>query len=104
MKIKKGDEVIVLLGKDKGKKGKVEQVLPKKNAVVVKDINVFKRHKKKQSEESKGQIVDIVKPLGVSKVALVCPHCKKPTRVGYSIVKSEKKRICKKCKEELDTK
>lgn len=104
MKIKKGDEVIVTLGKDKGKKGKIEKVFPKANSVVVTGVNVYKRHTKKQSQEGKGQIVELTKPLMVSKVALVCPNCKKPTRIGYRFEGKEKKRICKKCQKELGEK
>lgn len=104
MKFRKGDEVIVTLGKDKGKKGKVEKVLPKKGAVIVNGVNVYKRHVKRQSQESKGQIVDISKPLFFSKVSIVCPNCKKPTRVGFVIEGKEKRRICKKCQEIIDKK
>lgn len=104
MKIHKGDEVIVTLGKDKGKKGKVEKILPKSKAVVVNGVNLYKRHVKKQSRETKGQVVEIKKPLAISKVAVICPSCKKPTRIGYKMEGQEKKRMCKKCKKIIDSK
>jgi len=97
MKLKKGDTVKVLLGKDKGRTGKIIKVLAKKGMVVVEGINVYKKHVKKKSEEQPGGIIEITKPLPVCKVALVCPQCGKTTRVGYTFVKGEKMRICKKC-------
>lgn len=99
MKIKKNDTVVVLLGKDRGKKGKVEKVLVKKNAVFVSGVNIYKRHLKSQGEGKPGGIVDIIKPLPVSKVALICPRCSQKTRIGYKITADGKKRICRKCKE-----
>ncbi len=99
MKLKKGDHIIVTIGKDKGKKGNIEKVFPKIAAVLVPGINVFKKHKKKRDEKTPGGIVEIAKPLPVAKVALICPKCGKQTRVGYSIVKDEKARICKKCEQ-----
>lgn len=101
MKLKKGDTVIVTIGKDKGRKGKIESVLSRKNAVVIGGINVVKRHTKKRDEKHPGGIIDVVKPIDVAKVALLCPSCGKPTRVGYVVVKNEKVRICKKCKKKL---
>lgn len=95
MKLKKGDEVIITIGKDKGKRGKIERVLTKNHEVVVAGINVFKRHTKKN--EKGGGIVDIVKPLDIAKVAFVCPKCKKIARIGYIVKSKEKQRICKKC-------
>lgn len=99
MKIKKGDQVLVTMGKDKGKQGKVSQVLTKEQAVVVPGVNVFKRHMKKRDEKTPAGIVDIVKPIPVGRVALICPKCKKPTRIGYQVLNKEKQRICKKCKQ-----
>lgn len=96
LRIKKNDEIIVLSGKDKGKTGKVEKVLAKSNTVIVAGINIYKRHKKDQNRSA---IIDIVKPLAVSKVALVCPKCHKPTRIGIQLLKDGKSRICKKCGE-----
>ena len=105
MKIKKGDLVLVISGKWKGKTGKVLRALPKEMKVAVEGVNLVKKHQRPRREGEKGQIMEIPKPLSVSKVKLICPHCKKATRVGYSI-KGEKKerkkvRICKKCKKEI---
>ncbi len=101
MKIKKGDTIVMMVGRDKGRRGKVERVVMGDKAVVVPGINVYKRHMKKRDEKNPGGIIDQVRPIDVSKVALICPSCGKPTRVGYVIVKDEKIRICKKCKKKV---
>lgn len=100
-KLKKGDEVEVLIGKDKGRRGKIERVFPASGEVLVGGINVYKRHKKAQGMKSPGGIVDIARPLSISKVMLVCPHCNKKTRVGIRISAEKKYRFCRKCKGEL---
>ena len=97
MKLKKGDTIIVTVGKDKGKKGKIERMVPAESKVVVTGINVFKRHMKRKDDKNPGGIIDLVKPIGMGKIALVCPSCNKPTRVGYIVAKNEKVRVCKKC-------
>jgi large subunit ribosomal protein L24 len=97
-KIKKGDSIIVLVGKDRGKTGTVERVLVKENKVVIPGVNLNRRHVKGR-QGIEGGIIDIVKPLDVSNVALVCKKCKKTTKVGILIENGEKKRICRKCKE-----
>ncbi len=101
MKLKKGDTVIVTIGKDKGKKGKIEQVFPKEGMVLVSGVNVYKRHTKKRDEKTPGGIIEHNRPLGVSKVALMCPKCGKVTRVGFIVVKGEKIRICRKCEQKI---
>lgn len=101
MKLKKGDQIIVTAGKDKGKKGKIEQVFPGKGKVLILGINVFKKHLKRRDEKHPGGIVEIAKPLPLSKVALICTKCGQPTRVGYKLTSEEKIRICKKCREEV---
>lgn len=100
MKIKKGDKVKVLLGKDHGKEGTVEYVLAKEKKVFVDGINLYKRHVKKTTQ-SAGGIINIPKPLDLSNVALICPNCKKVTRVGFKVVGGSKMRICRKCKKEV---
>jgi len=97
MKIKKGDEVIITIGKDSGKRGKVEKILPKKNKVVVGGLNIYKKHLKARGQNKQGGIIDIVKPVAVSNISLICPKCNKPTRVGYRIEGNDKIRICRKC-------
>jgi large subunit ribosomal protein L24 len=100
-KLKKGDEVVVVAGKDSGKKGKIEKVFSKTNKVLVSGVNLYKRHLKARSQKQPSEIITITKPLPVSNVILVCPKCKKQTRVGFKLEKNDKKRICKKCKAEL---
>lgn len=101
MKIKKGDKVIVLTGKDKGKTGEVVRSLPKVGKVIVAGVNVAKKHtRNKFSTEKKGEIVDKTMPLDVSNVALIDSK-NKPTRVGYKIVGDKKVRIAKKTGQEI---
>lgn len=100
MKIKKGDKVKVLLGKDRGKEGTVEKVMAKKGKVFVERINLYKRHVKKM-QNIEGGIIEIPKPLDISNVALICPNCKKITRVGFKMEGETKIRICKKCGKEI---
>lgn len=99
MKLKKQDEVIITLGKDKGKSGKIEALLPKSNEVLVTGINQYKRHSKSQGQQKPGGIITITKPLSVAKLAPVCPKCKQRTRLGYIFENGKKERICKKCKQ-----
>jgi len=98
MKLKKGDEVIIIAGKDKGRKGKIEKIFPAERKVLIPGINTVKKHVKPKKEGEKGGIVEVAKPIDISKVALICPKCGKLTRVGYLIVENNKERICKKCK------
>ena len=108
MKLKKGDQVLITAGKDKGRKGKIEKILPKLDRVLVPGINVYKKHLRPQGEKQPGGIVDAVRPLPVSNLALICPKCNLPTRVGYRlapVTKSSpktrrkiKQRICQKCR------
>ncbi len=100
MKVKKGDKVKILLGKDRGKTGKVEYVLAKDNRVFVGGANLYKRHVKKM-QNTEGGIIDIPKSLDISNVGLICPDCQKVTRAGFKIAVNEKLRICKKCKKEI---
>lgn len=98
MKIKKNDTVKILLGKDQRKTGKVLRVFPKKNKVLVEGVNIFKRHIKKTGQHQ-GGIIDISKPVNISNIILICPSCKKESKVGFEIRNGEKNRICRKCKE-----
>jgi large subunit ribosomal protein L24 len=84
MKILKGDKVKVLIGKDKGREGEVLKSFPKKSSVVVKGLNIFKKHIK-PSQGRPGSIIEKERALHISKVILICPECKKTTRVGYKI-------------------
>lgn len=100
-KIKKNDEVVMLSGKDKGKRGKITQVFIKENKVMVGGLNLYKRHLKRKSEKEQSQIVTIEKPLNVAKVMIICPHCNRPTRVGFEVMGERKNRVCKKCKKQI---
>ena len=97
MRIKKGDNVQVLSGNDKGKTGEVLEVMPKANKVVVKGVNVRKKHVKARRQGEESGIISVECSVPVSKVNVVCPKCGKATKVGYSIEKDKKVRICKKC-------
>ena len=99
VKIKKNDKVMITAGKDKGKTGDVGRVLAKENMVIVNGLNVVKKATKPSKKNAAGGIIEISKPINISKVALVCPSCGKPSRVGLTITKSgQKERICKSCK------
>lgn len=99
-KIRKGDKVKVLLGKDNGREGSVEKVFPKEDKVIVAGVNIYKRSVKKMGE-TQGGIIDLLKPVNISNIVLICPNCNKPTRVGFKVEKDTKVRICKKCKKEI---
>ena len=104
MKIRKGDTVKILSGKDRGKTGKVKLVLPKKNKVVVAGVNVMRKHKKPintNDTKSKG-IIDFEAPINASKVMLIDTETNKSTRVGYQIIDNLKVRISKKTGKKLD--
>ena len=100
MKIRKGDTVKVLQGKDKGKKGKVLQVFPKSERLVVEGVNKMVKHLRPKKEREGGQKVEFDGPFAASNVALICPKCSKQSRVGFKIMENKKKvRKCKKCNE-----
>ncbi len=101
MKLKKNDIVTVMKGKDKGKTEKIEKVFTKEGKVLITGVNQFKRHIKGRAGGQKSEITIITKPVSVANVKLVCPKCKKLTRVGYLVQKTGKVRICKKCKKEI---
>ena len=97
MKVKKGDTVQVLSGNDKGKKGEVLEVIPKDSKVVVKGVNVRKKHIKPRKQGDEGGIISVECAINSSKVNVVCPKCGKATRVEYKIENDKKVRVCKKC-------
>ena len=101
MNVKKGDTVIVLSGKDKGKQGKVLSVDPKGGKVIVEKINMVSRHTKPRRQGEEGGIVKREAPLYASKVQVVCPKCGKGTRVAHKIADGKKSRVCKHCGAEL---
>lgn len=103
MKIRKNDTVLIISGKDRGRKGKVLQALPKKGKVLVEGINIRKKSVRPKKSGEKGQIVEMPGPLSISNVKIICPKCGKAVRTGYKINKEKKikNRICKKCGEEI---
>lgn len=101
MKLKKGDLIRVMVGKDKGREGRIEKVDVKLDLVLIPGINQYKKHRKPQGEGKPGEIITLDRPLSASKVALVCPVCKMATRIGFSIVADKKVRICRKCDKEV---
>lgn len=103
LKFKVGDTVKITAGKDRDREGKIEKIFLKKATVLIPEINLYKKHVKGRPGQKAG-IYDIPRPLPFSKIALICPKCKKPTRVGIKKIEKEKTRICKKCGKEIDTK
>ena len=99
MKIKKGDNVVVLKGKDKGKKGKVERVFLNANKALVAGINVVTKHQKPKKSGEKGQIVELPGLIQVSNAKLICSRCGKAVRVGYKLIAGKKSRVCKRCEQ-----
>lgn len=110
MRIKKGDNVKVIAGKDRGKTGKVIQAFPERDRVVVEGVNAMAKHLKVRKQGAKGQKVEFSGPINASNVMLICPKCAKPTRVGMKSLpgdgdaggKSKKVRVCRKCKENIE--
>jgi len=101
MKIKKGDKVKVVTGKDKGREGVVEKVYKKQDKATIPGINIYKKHIKKNEKMPQGGVVELPRPIKISKVQLICPKCGKMTRVGYEVKKGKKNRVCKKCKSNI---
>jgi len=104
MRIKKGDNIIVISGKDRGKQGKIIKVLPNNEKVIVENINLKKKHQRPKTGGKKGEKIEVPRPIYSSTVALICKNCGKPTRIGHKILSDglsaqagKKIRICKKC-------
>ena len=102
-KLIKDDEVLVVTGKDKGKKAKILQVIPAEKKVLVEKVNIVKKHMK-PTQSSPGGIVEMEKPIDASNVMLICKYCKKPVKVSIEVVKDKKYRKCKSCNELIDKK
>jgi large subunit ribosomal protein L24 len=101
MKIKKQDTVLIISGKDKGKKGKVIQTYPSKNKIVVENVNLRKKNVKAKKSGEKGQIVQFPAPISLSNAMIICSKCLKATKIKYDSLKEKKVRICKKCEKEI---
>lgn len=99
LKVKKGDTVQVLSGNDKAKTGEVLEVLPKAEKIIVKGVNVRKKHVKPRKQGEESGIIPVECPIHMSKVNVVCPKCGKATRIGFKVEKDQKVRVCKKCGE-----
>jgi large subunit ribosomal protein L24 len=97
MKLRKGDTVFIIAGKDKGRSGTVTKILTDKNRVLVKDANILKKRTKPTKQGEKGQTVEVSRSMDVSNVMLLCKNCKKPTRIGFRIEGDTKVRVCKQC-------
>jgi len=101
MKLKKGDTIRVTTGKDRGREGQVERVFVTEESVLVPGLNQYKKHRKAQGEGRPGEIVTLSRPLPMAKIAIICPKCKQPSRVGYRIEGDKKIRVCRKCNADL---
>ena len=102
MNVKKGDTIVVLSGKDKGKQGKVLKSDPKGGKVIVEGVNVAMKHRKPRKQGEEGGIVNMETPIYACKVMLVCPKCGKPTRPAFRILDDgSKTRVCRKCGETI---
>ena len=104
LNVKKGDTVLVLAGKDKGKSGKIISAYPQQNRVVVENVNIHTKHKKARNAQEKSGIEKIEAPIDASNVQIICPVCGKATRVAHKIEGDNKQRVCKKCGASLDVK
>jgi large subunit ribosomal protein L24 len=101
MKVKKGDTVLIIAGKDKGRVAKILRSLPKDGMILVDGINLKNKHVKPKKQGETGQVVAVPSPLDASDVKFVCPKCGKAVRLGYKVTKDKKFRICKKCQSEV---
>lgn len=97
MKIKKGDQVKIISGKDRGKTGKVLTVFPDDSRLTVEGLNLYKKRVRPKQTGQKGEMVLVPRPLSVSKAMIVCQSCKNPTRIGYRFEGERKVRYCKRC-------
>ncbi len=101
MKIKKGDQVKMLNGKDRGKSGKVLRVFSKERKAIIEGLNLVKKHSRPRRQGEKGQRISVPRAVEISNLMLICPKCSKPARVGYKVSGENKFRVCKKCKSEI---
>ncbi len=103
MKIRKNDTVIILAGKDRGKRGKVRRALPKKDRVLVEGLNMIKRHSRARRAARQAGIIELEAPIHISNVMLLCNKCGEPTRVGFRFLDDGKKvRVCRSCGEVIE--
>jgi large subunit ribosomal protein L24 len=101
MKLRKGDRVRVLSGKDVGREGEITRVIVEQNRVIIDGVNVAKKHQRATKATMQGGIIDKDMPVNASNVAIVCGSCGQPTRIGYRFEGTEKVRVCRKCQKDL---
>lgn len=102
MKIKKGDNVLVIKGKDRRKTGKVLRVFPSLNKVVIEGINIMIKHTRPKTQDKKGEKIRVPAPMSISNIKLICPNCSSATKVAYELAGDKKVRICKKCQKAIN--
>jgi large subunit ribosomal protein L24 len=103
MKIRKNDNVLIVTGKERGKKGKVRKTMPDKDSVIVEGLNLIKRHSKTKGKTRQAGIIELEGPIHVSNVMVICNKCNKPVRVGHRALEDDKKaRYCLSCSEIID--
>jgi len=103
MKIQKNDNVLIIAGKDRGKKGKVRKAMPDKDKVIVEGFNMIKRHSKTKGKTRQAGIIELEAPIHISNVMIICNKCNKPARVGYRALEDgNKARYCHSCSEIID--
>lgn len=109
MHVKQGDQVLIISGRERGKKGKIKQALPRKNRVVIEGLNIMKRHQRPRGRGNPGGIIEIEAPLDVSNVMLICPACGRASRTGKRFLdeldhkgRQRKTRYCKACQASID--
>ena len=102
-KIRKNDEILVILGRDRGKKGKIQRSLPRDERLIVEGVNMIKRHMRPRGTVRQAGIIEREAPIHISNVLLICKKCNQPTRVGFRILEDKTKvRLCKRCGEVID--
>jgi large subunit ribosomal protein L24 len=102
LRIKKGDKVVVLAGRDKGKTGRVLKVFPQDNKAIVEGVNLVKKHLRRRSENEPGGIKEVPSSIHVSNIAIFCPSCNRGAKLGVKILEDKTKiRICKRCQKEI---
>ena len=101
MKLKKGDNVKIISGKDRGKTGKVLKVFLDEGRLLVEGVNMRKKHERAKRQDKKGEVITRPAPVSIANAMMVCPKCGKPSRVGYKIDGKQKSRVCKKCGGEI---
>jgi len=103
LSIKKNDTVVVIAGREKGKRGRVLSVYSQKDRILIEKINIIKKHMKPTRKQTQGGIIEKEASIHMSNVMLICPKCNKPTRIGNSMLQDgRKQRVCKKCGEVMD--